>query len=606
MIVNKDYNGAIEQFTTALDFIYSSGKRKDMIFTLNLNIADAYLHINEPREAIDVIQGAMPYFDPQNIEDKAVMLGSLSHAYLLLKEFDQAFDHILRCEEAAELTDFLAIKIQVDYYKAKYFEVLGDFNDAEKFYNKTIQRQIDGESYYNFNQVATDYINFLIDRRKYEKAIPFIYKAIDLAIAKKWQWAILDYDRLLAKCFAALSRWDLAEKAIIDYFDVDKELKTKTNQQHFKLLKAQEKVLHMSMKNRDLSETVDRLKATNDILKKVNASMNLESLVEVLYTSLSALFKLDSFGLGIYDFQREQIDYISKFENGVSQGTTRIDFDHQKSFSTWVKRNNKPVMIQDIEDFEFLNRNYPNVKMSKEDVINTGNHSNSIVIWPLKIEDRYIGQINCQSIEKNRFSNFDIELIEMLSSHLAIAIDNFHQKNELSQAIERLNRLSFYDSLTNVYNRQALNEYLPAMYQKAIVEENNMAFVMIDLDNFKELNDQYGHQEGDLCLTAFAKVLKKVVGELGYIYRYGGDEFSILFVGLDFDVVETLLENIIEQSKSFYEVGEVLKITASIGAVYAEKGIVSGHTLNSFINYADNALYIAKHEGKNTYRKVII
>ncbi len=606
MIVNKDYYGAIEQFTTALDLIHSSGERKDMIFTLNLNIADAYLHINEPKEAIEVITQAMSYFDPENIDDKAVMLGTLSHAYLLLKDFDQAFEHILKCEEAAAFSSFLAIQIQVDYYKAKYFEVLGDYNDAERFYNKTIQRQIEGESYYNFNQVATDYIKFMIERRKYEKAIPFIYKSLDLARLKHWQWAILDYDRLLAQCYAALSKWDLAEKAIVDYFDVDFALKTKSNQQHYHILKTQEKVLEMSMRNRDLSDTVDRLKATNNILKEVNASTNIESLVEVLYASLSELFKLDTFGLGIYDFQKEHIHYISKFENGVSLGNSHIDFDNPKSFSAWVKRNNKPVIIHDMDHFEKVKESYPNVKMVKEDIENTGNHSKSIIIWPMKIEDRYIGQINCQSVEKNRFSSFDLELIEMLSAHLAIAIENFHQKNELSQAIERLNRLSYYDSLTSVYNRQALNEYLPAMYQKAITEHNNIAFAMIDLDHFKELNDQYGHQEGDLCLAAFAKVLKKVVGELGYIYRYGGDEFSILFIGLEFDVVEDLLEKIIEQSKFFYEMGDILRITASIGAVYATNGEVSGNSLSSFINYADNALYIAKHEGKNTYRKVII
>jgi diguanylate cyclase (GGDEF)-like protein len=139
-----------------------------------------------------------------------------------------------------------------------------------------------------------------------------------------------------------------------------------------------------------------------------------------------------------------------------------------------------------------------------------------------------------------------------------------------------------------------------------MAQKKPLAFAMVDLDNFKQLNDQYGHQMGDQCLHEFAKLLEAAVGSLGYIYRYGGDEFSLLFVDLELSVVESLLDDIIRKSRGFYSVGEVLNITASIGAVFLEAGKVGPQNLNTFINYADNALYIAKNEGKNLYKKVVI
>lgn len=603
-VIIGNYLEAIEYLTNSLELIYETGIREDLIFTLKLNIADAYLHIDEPRESIKIIQEAEIYFDPNNLEDKAVMLGTLANAYLLLEDYNRAYEYILNCEEAAQQSNYLVLVTLVDYYKAKYFELTGDTMDAEVFYNKALMPQFEGESYYHFNQIALDYIAFLMMRKKFESVIPVISKSIELAKSKGWDWVLSDYYRVLTESYVALNNWNQATQSFDGYFAIEKANRAKRNIQNFNSFKVQEQVLSMNQKNRSLSDSVERLKAVNNILKQVNASNDLMKLIGVLYGSLKSLFKIDTFALGIYDDHDKVIKYVAKFENGQSLGASHIDYDNPKSLSAHVRRSDKPVIIHDIEDFEVLKEQYPNVKLVREDIVNEGNHSKSIVIWPMQIEDRMIGLINCQALKKNTFSKFDLELIEMLSAHLAIAIENYNQKHDLNEAVTRLNKMSFIDSLTDVYNRQALNEYLPKLYNKAIEEKNHIVFAMIDLDNFKNLNDQYGHQEGDLCLQAFAGLLKNTIGELGYIYRYGGDEFSLLFVGLDLEVVEAILYEVMERSNHFYEMGHILKITASIGAVFVENGNCAEIPLTSFINYADNALYIAKNEGKNKFKKV--
>lgn len=604
LIIKQNYFEAIENLSNALNLIYEYDERKDMIFTLNLNIADAYLHINQPEEAIKVIERAMPFYDAEEKEEGAVMLATFAYAYILLKDYNRAFEYILLCEEAAQNMQYVVIQILVDYYKAKYFEMTDAHDDAMYFYEKVIKNQLDGNTFYYYNQISLDFIAFLKRNQHMDKAKRYIEQSIKIATEKSWHWIIQYYYKALSEIYAVENDWKNAMTSVNTYFELEQAYKHKSNLLNLNYFKIQEKVLMMNVKNRSLNDSIHRLKQVNNILKLINATSDLNALIEILYNSLKVLFNIDTFALGIYDDHQQFIHYIAKYENGVSVGESMISYQNEKSFSVFVMKSEKPFIINDISDFSGLQEKYPNVKLVVEDIINYGNHSQSIVIWPLITESRSIGLINCQSLTKNLFTDFDLELIEMLAAHLAVALENYQQKSELNEAIIRLNRLSFLDSLTNVYNRQAFNEYLPQFYQKAIDEEQNLIFAMVDLDNFKSLNDQYGHQEGDQCLITFADLLKRTIGNLGYIYRYGGDEFSLLFVGLEREVVLKLLEEIMILSRQFYSVGDVLKVTASMGVVSVENGNCKNLPLNAFINYADNALYIAKNEGKNTFKFV--
>lgn len=604
LIIKQNYFEAIENLSSALNYIYEFDERKDMIFLINLNIADAYLHIHQPLEAIHVIDRALPYYDESVKEDGAVMLATLAYAYILLEDYNRAYEYILRCEEAAEQSRYVAIQILVDFYKAKYFELTDAHDDAMYFYERVIKHQLEGNTYYYYNQISLDFIAFLKANQHRDQARLYIEKSIQLANRMGWNWIVQYYYKAQAELYADEQDLPNALKSIKTYFDMEQEYKQKSNLLNFNCFKIQEKILSMNAKNRSLNDSVQRLKQVNHILKLIDSTSDLKLLIKVLYDSLKTLFNIETFALGLFDDEKNRIHYVSKFENGLSVGESNISYNNEKSFSVYVKKSEMPVIINDISDFSAIQTAYPNVKLTKDDIVNHGNHSQSIVIWPLITESKSIGLINCQSTSKNTFSDFDLELIEMLSAHLAVAIENFKQKSELKEAITRLNRLSFIDSLTNVYNRQAFNEYLPQFYQNAIDERNNLAFAMVDLDNFKNLNDQYGHQEGDLCLIAFADLIKRTIGNLGYVYRYGGDEFSLLFIGLEQELVKKILGEIMMLSQRFYSVGEVLQITASMGAIFVENGRCKSLPLNSFINYADNALYIAKSEGKNTFKFV--
>lgn len=166
-----------------------------------------------------------------------------------------------------------------------------------------------------------------------------------------------------------------------------------------------------------------------------------------------------------------------------------------------------------------------------------------------------------------------------------------------STAMEIMNELQ-YDSLTGVYNKKTITEYA----KKRISEEKEKRIVIaiLDVDHFKSVNDTFGHLYGDKVLARVGGRLKEIVGEDGVIGRIGGDEFMIVFNGLDDDqVLRGMLRAIRTQIKwEFAEDFENLSITCSIGASIFP---VNGRDYESLFKKADCCLYIAKEKGRDRY-----
>lgn len=166
-----------------------------------------------------------------------------------------------------------------------------------------------------------------------------------------------------------------------------------------------------------------------------------------------------------------------------------------------------------------------------------------------------------------------------------------------STAMEIMNELQ-YDSLTGVYNKKTITEYA----KKRISEEKEKRIVIaiLDVDHFKSVNDTFGHLYGDKVLARVGGRLKEIVGEDGVIGRIGGDEFMIVFNGLDDDqVLRGMLRAIRTQIKwEFAEDFENLSITCSIGASIFP---VNGREYEDLFKKADCCLYIAKEKGRDRY-----
>src|SRR4051812_14744340 len=141
------------------------------------------------------------------------------------------------------------------------------------------------------------------------------------------------------------------------------------------------------------------------------------------------------------------------------------------------------------------------------------------------------------------------------------------REKQLLEANERLRHMSQTDALTGLDNRRHLEERITEMFEHAKRLSEPFACVMCDLDRFKSVNDEYGHQAGDAVLKQFAKILRNEVREIDRAGRYGGEEFMLLLPGTVLDAAVTFAERVRKhvESHTFTFEGTAIQRTASFG-----------------------------------------
>jgi diguanylate cyclase (GGDEF)-like protein len=168
---------------------------------------------------------------------------------------------------------------------------------------------------------------------------------------------------------------------------------------------------------------------------------------------------------------------------------------------------------------------------------------------------------------------------------------------------EEINTLSITDPLTQCYNRGYLIKYLTREIKRSIRYKNNLYIVMSDIDHFKNINDRYGHQAGDLVLQEFVSLIKHSFrNEVDWLARYGGEEFILVLpeTGRDgsWQAAERIRGQVSEMVIPVKE--EKIQITASFGiSGFESHSTVTNISADALIAEADKCLYRAKREGRN-------
>jgi diguanylate cyclase (GGDEF)-like protein len=175
-------------------------------------------------------------------------------------------------------------------------------------------------------------------------------------------------------------------------------------------------------------------------------------------------------------------------------------------------------------------------------------------------------------------------LLEMMLLSLALA----HRVRELSHQ-------SRTDALTQLVNRRAFDETVEREFDRRRKSQGVIALLVADVDHFKQVNDRHGHAYGDKVLRRIADVLRECVDGRDLVGRYGGEEFAILFPGLDAPAAAARAEQIRRTVQE--RVGDHSPVTISIGVAATDDGDIDSP--NALFRAADEALYRAKDQGRN-------
>lgn len=211
---------------------------------------------------------------------------------------------------------------------------------------------------------------------------------------------------------------------------------------------------------------------------------------------------------------------------------------------------------------------------------------------PLHMREREVGYfvlVNCDYMMENQF------IFETLSS-FSKSFEYLYGKNELQRANEKLSILYLQDSLTGLYNRMAYNQLAIPLFNRCMADGKPLAVVFMDADHLKMVNDQYGHDMGNVIISGVADAIKKCFPDDSVAMRYGGDEFVVLVPDCDAEKAAKLSRRFHDTLRAMTRTKQLqFKIEASSGYVIAEN---DSKSIDEYINEADDKMYKAKKRRK--------
>lgn len=357
-----------------------------------------------------------------------------------------------------------------------------------------------------------------------------------------------------------------------------------------------------------LKQSYNNLKAINTIGEKITSTLDFNKIGQRVYESMKEIFEGDcTVGMGAYDRDNSTINFEFMIDYGETLDYFEVSSDSKSSFAAHVIRTGKMLVINN-EEIE--GEKYISDGKSMVGVIST----QSLIFMPLFIRDNVIGVFTFQKKEKNFIDKYTIEVINNISSFLAVALDNAIEAKQLSVEIEErkrvekklketneiLKKFSREDSLTELYNRREFERLLFLKWDESKQEGLELSLIIIDVDYFKQVNDNLGHLEGDNYLIKISNVLKSFENKDVFFGRYGGDEFIGLFYGDMAVKVEEIAEEIRKGVKGLNLPNPVVEdslVTLTIGIASVRPS--TDYNVNDFFRMADNAMYKGKKSGRD-------
>ncbi len=208
-----------------------------------------------------------------------------------------------------------------------------------------------------------------------------------------------------------------------------------------------------------------------------------------------------------------------------------------------------------------------------------------------------------QEIAPTSEGHIDLDLIKSkftdIQEHMVKEVTRANEEiHRLNEKIKLLEEESNVDVLTKTFNRRALEKYLETICSKGKLK-HELHLLMLDIDDFKSINDKFGHVAGDKILIFIAHLLMHMLRDGDKVFRFGGEEFVIVLNRIDDTSCQNIAQRILHQisSNSLVYKNDTIRVTVSIGATKFKEG----DTPDSLLERADAALYEAKRAGKNKF-----
>ncbi|HOZ73161.1 MAG TPA: diguanylate cyclase [Spirochaetales bacterium] len=611
---------AVDYFTQSLEVAKANGI-EDRELIVGINIGELCLLLGNPQDALEYLIPAyvrmIGVLPPSNVAD---CLRNIGKAFLRLDNPALAAEYIRRSYSLAkDVGESIMATDSVETLADVAIES-GEYDEAERLVREGLELvDVTGNSGQRVGLLIVEG-TLLNARGRHGEALGPLKRAEELSESLNLKSRLFKVHEQMSEVYRALGDYERAldyYKKFSDFRQLvqheDTANKLRGFQAQVDIERAQQEAEIYRLRNIDLKEKTEALENINRqitsisrIGQRITASLDYGTVVQTLYDCLKPFIDIDMFGIALSDPGRGQLVYKRYYEDGVRKSDWRINLATDSSFTVWAFRNNKPVLITDKENEygQYLTRR-PSSK---------GRPSQSIVCMPLSIEEKTIGVMTIQNYEPRAYAPSDLSFLQALAPYVSIAVENalIHdrlevlnralsdEKRRLERATLKISHLANHDTLTGLPNRRLLVELMDKSVETARRTGSKIGVVFMDLDDFKPINDQFGHTAGDSALVAMADRIRGLVRASDIVARIGGDEFLAIITNIQHrDDVERVARKVIEECGTPLTFsGASWKVGVSIGiALFPD----DGESIEDLVNRADSAMYRVKHMSKNAY-----
>jgi diguanylate cyclase (GGDEF)-like protein len=358
--------------------------------------------------------------------------------------------------------------------------------------------------------------------------------------------------------------------------------------------------------------------ALYEIGLSITAQLDLKQVLYSLYDHVQKLLSPEAFYIATYDEDKHICEFPLYFDQGSLSQMLPRDVREAPGLTGAVILGKQTLVINDLLD--------PRVASEYKTIRTGGKPARTYVGVPMIVHNRIIGVISMQKYAPNAFAADQVRLLETIAIQAAIAIENSQLYEEAQKELEQrritqtelekaneqlqaqikqtealqveLREQAVRDPLTGLFNRRYLKETLQREVSRAKREGLPIGIMIMDIDEFKNINDLYGHDAGDKMLQFIGEMLKANIRAEDIVCRYGGEEFVIVMPGASLGVAYERAELIRQKFEQLYVPyeGELLQRNISLGvAAYP----IHGTDGEDVLIRADRALYQAKQAGRD-------
>jgi len=344
----------------------------------------------------------------------------------------------------------------------------------------------------------------------------------------------------------------------------------------------------MATKPSGSSYLPEKLMELAELSKSINLSLDQQHIVEYAIRRLAQIMGLSIVSVFLYDKDRDLLYMAASNDETIEKETmARIKFRPGEGPVGKVAQTLKPLFVDDIEKSKLFSH-----------VSDPKYGDKSCRIVPMVSAGKLVGVITMTSrIDNPQQAYHDQALISLFADHIAVGIRNAQL---LAAARDAANR----DGLTKLYTHRYFHTHLDKEIARAKRYHTRLSLLMLDIDDFKEFNDRFGHLVGDEVLRGVAAImLANMRASVDIPCRYGGDEFAAIMpeTGLDaaFEAAERIRQMV--ELLEFAAGEEKIKVTLSIGVSEYSEGL----SKTQFIDLTDKAMYASKKGGRNRTTKQV-